>query len=97
MSNKCVIFVTDNAALVDIIIQQTSKHTQVMVLIRDLVLTVLKFNILFRARHLPGMLNTRADLISRFQIEQFRKISPGMDEVPTQVPENLQPRNWSIT
>ena len=90
-------FVTDNAALVDIINKQTSKHKIVMILIRDMVLTTLKFNIFFTARHLPGKLNERADLISRFQIERFKAISPGMDEFPTAVPENLQPRNWSLS
>ena len=65
-------FVTDNAALVDIINKQTSKHKIVMILIRDMVLTTLKFNIFFTARHLPGKLNERADLISRFQIERFK-------------------------
>ena len=89
-------FVTDNAALVDIINKQTSKHKIVMILIRDMVLTTLKFNI-FTARHLPGKLNERADLMSRFQIERFKAISPGTDEFPTPVPENLQPRNWSLS
>ena len=49
MANSCVLFFTDNAALVDIINKQTSKHKQVMILIRDLVLSCLKYNILFRA------------------------------------------------
>ena len=97
LADKCVTFVTDNAALVDIINKQTSKHKIVMILIRDMVLTTLKFNIFFTARHLPGKLNERADLISRFQIERFKAISPGMDEFPTPVPENLQPRNWSLS
>ena len=54
MTNRCVMFFTDNAALVDIINKQTSKHKAVMVLIRDLVLSCLTHNILFRARHVPG-------------------------------------------
>ena len=95
MADRCIIFLTDNAALVDIINQQTSKHPLVMILIRDLVLTALKHNVLFRARHLPGILNTRADLISRFQIDQFKALSPGMDDLPTQIPTHLLPRNWS--
>ena len=36
MSNRCIVFVTDNAALVSIINQQTSKHKLVMILIHDL-------------------------------------------------------------
>ena len=42
MSNRCIVFVTDNAALVSIINQQTSKHKLVMTLIRDLVSTSLR-------------------------------------------------------
>ena len=90
-------FMTNNAALVDIINKQMSKHKIIMILIRDMVLTTLKFNILFTACHLPGKLNERADLICRFQIERFKAISPGMDEFPTPVPENLLPRNWSLS
>lgn len=49
MSNRCIVFATDNAALVSIINQQTSKHKLVMILIHDLVLTSLLYNIIFRA------------------------------------------------
>ena len=45
MANRCIVFVTDNAALVSIINQQTSKHKLVMILIRDLVLTALNYRI----------------------------------------------------
>ena len=93
MADKCVTFVTDNAALVDIINKQASERKIVMILIRDMVLTTLRFKIFFTACHLPGKLKKRANLISRFQIKQFKAISPGMDEFPMSVPENLQPRN----
>ena len=39
MSNQCVSLFTDNAALVDIINKQTSKHPMIMIFVRDLVLT----------------------------------------------------------
>ena len=58
LADKCVTFVTDNAALVDIINKQTSKHKIVMILIRDMVLTTLKFNIFSTARHLQGSLTS---------------------------------------
>jgi len=73
MSNRCIVFVTDNAALVSIINQQTSKHKLVMILIRDLVLTSLRNNIMSRARHIPGLNNTQADSLSRLQIARFRR------------------------
>ena len=96
MSNQCVSFFTDNAALADIINQQTSKHSLIMVLVRDLVLTSLRHNIVFRAFHVPDVDNTRADLISRFQIIEFRNAFPAADVEPTPVPETLLPMKWSL-
>ena len=97
MANRCVLFFTDNAALVDILNKQTSKHKSVMVLLRDLVLSCLRYNILFRARHVPGLQNSQADYISRFQVENFKELAPEADEVPTTVPANLLPESWSLT
>ena len=96
MRNQCVSLFTDNAALVDIINKQTSKHKLIMILVRDLVLTSLQYNIEFRAYHIPGVDNTRADLISRLQIVEFRKAFPAADLEPTQVPETLLPLRWSL-
>ena len=96
MSDRCVLFFTDNSALVDIINKQTSKHKSVMVLLRDLVLSCLSYNILFRAQHVPGLQNSQADYIFRFQVESFRELAPGADEFPTTVPTNLLPENWSL-
>ena len=97
MANRCVLFFTDNAALVDIINKQTSKHKSVMVLLRDLVLSCLRYNILFRARHVPGLQNSQADYISRFQVDNFKELAPEADEFPTTVPANLLPESWSLT
>lgn len=96
MANKCVCFVTDNAALVEVINRQTSKHKRIMLLVRNLVLTSLKHNILFRARHIAGIHNSRADLLSRLQVSQFKQIFPEADDMPTQVPDNLLPKSWSL-
>ena len=43
MANKCVVFYTDNAAIVDVINHQTSKHPLVMILVHDLVLINLTY------------------------------------------------------
>ena len=87
--NNCVASYTDNAAIVDVINKQTSKHPLIMILARHLVLTTLTYNILFRARHIPGVHNAVADCILRFQVEQLKKISPGADKLPTPVPTHL--------
>ena len=96
MSNHGVPFFTDNSALIDIINKQTSKHKSVMVLLRDLVLSCLSHNILFRAQHVPGLQNSQADNISCFQVESFKELAPEADEFPTTVPTNLLPENWSL-
>ena len=96
MTNRCILFFTDNAALVDIVNKQTSKHKSVMVLLRDLILSCLRY-ILFRARHVPGLQDSQADYISRFQVENFKEIAPEADEFPTTVPANVLPESWSLT
>ncbi|CAH3131895.1 unnamed protein product [Pocillopora meandrina] len=63
-----------------------------MVLLRDLVLSCLTHNILFQARHIPGLINSRADYLSRFQVVKFKELSPEADDFPTKVPENLMPK-----
>ena len=69
-SNQCVSFSTDNKALVDIINQQTSKHSLIVVLVRNLVLTSLRHNV-FRAFHVPGADTTRADFsFSDYRIQE---------------------------
>ena len=60
MADKRNIFFTDNAAVVDIINNQTSKHQGIMVLLRDLVLSCLRQNIIFQARHIPGLIYSSA-------------------------------------
>ena len=85
MSNQCIALFTDNVAMVDIINKQTSKHPMIMILVCDLVLASLRHNILFRAYHVPGVDNTRADLISRLQIVDFWKAFADADPEPTHV------------
>lgn len=97
MANKFVCFVTDNSALAEVINRQTSKHKLIMLLVRDLVLISLKHNILFRARHIAGVNNSCADLLSRLQVKQFKQIFPKADKMPTQVPDNLLPKSWSLS
>jgi len=96
MADKCVIFFSDNAAVVEIINKQSSKHKGIMVLLRNLVLSCLQHNILFQARHIPGFKNSRADYLSRSQVAKFKEISPEADPYPTQVPESLMPKSWFL-
>ena len=54
--------------LVDIINKSTPRDVIVMIFVRRLVLACLKFNILFRARHVAGVKNILADSLSQLQV-----------------------------
>ena len=97
MADKRIIFFTDNAAVVAIINNQTFKHQGIMVLLRVLVLSCLRHNIIFQARHIPGLINSSADYISRSQVTKFKELSPEADQLPTPIPENLLPKSWVLT
>lgn len=86
LANECLLFHTDNEALVAILNKNTSKDRLVMFLVRRLVLRCLKHNILFQAQHIPGKDNTLADHLSRLQISRFREEAPFAAEEPDQVP-----------
>ena len=43
-----------------------------------------------------GVHYTGANYISRFQVEQFKQISPGADDLPTLVPTHLLAQSWSF-
>ena len=74
MRNQRITFYTDNAALVVIIDKATSRDVIVMIFVRRLVLACLKYNILFRACHVPGVKNVLADSLSRLQVAKQRNI-----------------------
>ena len=87
MKNKKVCFFSDNMAVVHIINKQTSKDPLLMTLLRRLIVECMRCNILFQAKHVPGIENILSDRLSRLQISEFKKIAPQMDRNPTVVPE----------
>ena len=92
IANKCIEFYTDNEAVSVIINSQTSRDETLMNLLRRLVLCTLKHNIMFRSKFLPGRLNVLPDMLSRLQIDEFRKIAVGMNSQP----ETLNRVDWEI-
>ena len=97
MCNKCIIFFTDNEALVSVINRCTCKDKTLMVFVRKMVAICLKHNILFKARHIPGVRNILADALSRLQIRKFLELAPThFNPLPTQVPVELLPQNWVL-
>lgn len=83
MSNKRVCFFSDNMTVVQVIKKQTAKETTIMKLLRKLIVQCLKFNILFVAKHVPGVNNVLSDKLSRLQIMEFHKLARYMDHHST--------------
>ena len=94
--NSSVCFFTDNEALVSVINKQSSREPAVMMLLRKLILTCLRYNINFTARHVPGRDNTLADKLSRSQILEFRALAPWANSNPATVPPHLCPESLLI-
>ncbi|KAM9324247.1 LOW QUALITY PROTEIN: uncharacterized protein PAF06_000260 [Gastrophryne carolinensis] len=76
LQNKSVLFHSDNMAVVSAINAQTASSPPVVKLLRQLVLSCLQYNILFRAVHVPGVANGIASALSRFQMDRFRELAP---------------------
>jgi hypothetical protein len=91
LANSKVMFTTDNMACVHIINTTTSKDSHIMKLVRSLVASSLKHNILFRARHIPGAHNVIPDLLSRFQFQKVLSMAPWLDREPSPLPPALAP------
>ena len=97
MRNRRIIFFTDNLALVSVINNTTSRDATLLMFVRRLVLACLGFNILFRARHVPGIHNELADSLSRLQMQRFKRLAPAcMHPSPTVIPPDLLPQNWQV-
>jgi len=96
LSNRRVVFHTDNQALVYIINKLTSKDNKIMTLIRHLTLQCLSQNILFKAVHIPGVHNVLADALSRSKFQLFRQLAPSAHRQPAPIPHHIVPNNWKL-
>lgn len=86
LTNKRVVFHTDNKALVSILNKKSSKSKRVMGLIRPFVLHTMLNNMQFKAVHIEGRFNSISDSISRKQWQRFRELAPDADSEMTPVP-----------
>ena len=89
LSNKQILFHTDNNSLVAILNKKSSKSRRVMQLVRPLVLQTMICNMQCKACFIEGRLNCIADAISRKQWGRFRSIDPTADPFPTSIPQDF--------
>ena len=92
LANRKVRFRMDNIAVVHIIKKQSSRCDMIMHLVRLFVCRCLRYNLSFRAVHVPGVQNYIADSLSRFQVARFRAVAPRADCTMSAIP-NL-PQLW---
>ena len=89
LRNIIFLFHIDNRANVSIINKRSSRSPRVISHVRKLVFACLKFNILIKAEHIPGNLNSLADSLSRCDFQEFRKLCPAAEDTPCVIPSNL--------
>ena len=62
-------------------------------LLRDVSIDCMRFNVVLRAAHIPGVNNVMADLLSRLQVKEFQRLAgTEVDRLPTVCPRHLHPR-----
>ena len=96
VKNTYVLFHSDNEGVVEVLNKQSSPNAIIMRIVRPLVLLLIKYNIMLRSKHVPGMDNTLCDQISRFQVTDPFLANHGMKPEPEVIPAHLQSANFSF-
>ncbi|XP_056425816.1 uncharacterized protein LOC130367424 [Hyla sarda] len=81
-----VLFVSDNAATVDILLKGRSRCPIIMSLARRLVWLSLHHTFTFTCAHIGGIQNIAADALSRNNLSHFFQVMPEADSIGAQVP-----------
>lgn len=90
--NSTVDLWCDNQAVVQMIENSVSSCKHCMKLIRLITLMSLRYNVVYRANHIPSKDNRASDLLSRQKINQFlRQVESGWRAVPVATPVQLLP------
>ena len=86
---KRIMFHCDNQATVHILNKGNSKSRDIMKLMRRLTLVAANYSFTFTARHVIGRLNRVADSLSRFQLQEFRRLVPDAHPTPCPIPSDI--------
>ena len=84
---KQILVFCDNEGTISAINSGTSKSPLMVQLLRHLILSCMKGNFIFRAKHLPGVNNPITDALSCNQVLCFRDLAP--EACPTPIPSEL--------
>ena len=92
LRNLKVRFNCDNLGVVQVVNRLSAASPPVVSLLRHLVLRCLHLNVFMYAVHLPGVENTLADALSRFQWDRFRELAPAAEQHGVPCPDWM----WDI-
>ncbi len=87
-----IVFNNDNQGVTEILSSQSSKCSQIMIILCFIVLSSLKHIFLFRALHVPGISIVYCDQLSRGRIKEFKEGCPHA----RQASDNIPPSVWQI-
>ena len=87
--NQEVVIFTDNQIVVDVWRTGTCDDKLMMRLVRCIFKHAAARNMNVIMAHVPGKENIDADLLSRFQVDEFRQRNPSADPEPTVLPEEV--------
>ncbi len=88
-SRKRLLFHCDNLTVVHLWRSGMARAPLLMRLLRALFLVAARGNFHINITHIPGIDNSTADALSRFQMARFRRLVPGAAPHPTPVPDMM--------
>ena len=77
LSNKSVIFRSDNSPTVHALLNKSSNSHQMLTLLRYFTLFCMVNNIHIEALHISGKKNILCDLLSQIKLQEFQQVKPG--------------------
>ena len=88
-SSKRIVLWCDNVSVTQILNSKSSKINKIMDLVRKITVQTLIHNFTLSAKHVPGLDNSVADALSRFQMHRFHQLAPNAYQHPTIIPASL--------
>ena len=83
LKNRAVVMNIDNKGIQEAIKRGKSRDPQIMALIRSLYFYTATFKIEYDTVHLYSHVNASADALSRYDMQLFRTLNPGSDQLMT--------------
>ena len=89
--NRKIFLFVDNESVKNMINHSTSSCSNLMLLIRLIVLESMVQNVRVYAKYVKSKGNAKADAISRLQFNRFRELDQDMNLEPDPIPEQIWP------